>query len=149
MADIQTVSHGEPGWDKKVNSNFAALNSDVQKVGGILGQLQWSKPTREGIVFSDGIQCIDGSYIYANIGEHKLVLLSINIKVTGDLKGLGLGTVFTLPDTISTNSPWTGWLGNSAQWDLVSNRVTIGDTAAHADRQWKDTAFIITALYVA
>lgn len=34
MANIQTITHGEPNWDTKVNSNFQALVSSVANVGG-------------------------------------------------------------------------------------------------------------------
>lgn len=34
MADIQTIAHGEPNWDSKVNANFKALVGSVQNVGG-------------------------------------------------------------------------------------------------------------------
>ena len=34
MANIQTIAHGEPNWDTKVNANFQVLAGSAENVGG-------------------------------------------------------------------------------------------------------------------
>ncbi|WHO84889.1 hypothetical protein [Limosilactobacillus oris] len=150
MADtIQTVSHGEPGWDKKVNSNFAALNNALQKVGGVVNQRQWTKFSREGLVASSNAQIMDGGYSYLDMGDNKLVLLAISVKINGDVKGISVPDLVTLPDVIATNSFWINWAGGLTEFQINNRKVMLGDTSGNANRQWGGQTFLITKLYVA
>ena len=150
MADtIQTVSHGEPGWDKKVNSNFAALNNALQTVGGVVNQRQWTKFSREGLVDSSNAQIMDGGYSYLDMGDNKLVLLAISVKINGDVKGISVPDLVTLPDVIATNSFWINWAGGLTEFQINNRKVMLGDTSGNANRQWGGQTFLITKLYVA
>lgn len=150
MADtIQTVSHGEPGWDEKVNSNFAALNNALQKVGGVVNQLQWTKFSREGLVASSNAQIMDGGYSYLDMGDNKLVLLAISVKINGDVKGISVPDLVTLPDVIATNSFWINWAGGLTEFQINNRKVMLGDTSGNTNRQWGGQTFLITKLYVA
>lgn len=149
MAELQTIAHGEGLWDKKANSNFALLNNALEKVGGVVDQLQWTKQSNDGLVFGDGVQYVSGGYSYAQVGNQKLVFLSIGVKITNDTKALALPDLITLPDMIRTNSLWINWLGGLTEFRISQNKVLVGDTNGNANRQWNGSSFVITKLYVA
>lgn len=115
MADNLKMKHGEPSWDVKHN----ALVDAVEKMGGVVNGLQWTDRTSTGIVLPAGLQYIDQSwYMYAQVGQHKLVHLHLNLKVTGEIKGS-----IVLPDVIKMWAPAIGLANDHTFWNYYG---TIG-----------------------
>lgn len=93
MADELKMVHGEPSWDAKHN----ALVDVVEKMGGVVNALQWTKTTDEGVVLLNGFTgWVD--YSYLEIGDSKLVFLEGALK--GNLKAGQATDVLTIPDNI-------------------------------------------------
>ncbi|WP_288635448.1 hypothetical protein [uncultured Limosilactobacillus sp.] len=108
MADNLKMKHGEPSWDVKHN----ALVDAVEKMGGVVNGLQWTDRTDTGIVLPAGLQYIDQNwYMYAQVGQHKLVHLHLNLKVTGEIKGS-----IVLPDVIKMGAPAIGLANDHTFW---------------------------------
>lgn len=149
MAELQTIAHGEGLWDKKANSNFALLNNALEKVEEVTDQLQWTKQSNDGLVFGDGVQYNSGGYSYVQVGNTKLVFLSVGLSIIKDTKAMALTDLITLPDMIRTNSLWINWLGGLTEFRIAQNKVSVGDTSGNANRQWNGSSFVITKLYVA
>ena len=95
------------------------------------------------------MQYVSGGYSYAQVGNQKLVFLSIGVKITNDTKALALPDLITLPDMIWTNSLWINWLGGLTEFRIYQNKISVGDTNGNANRQWNGSSFVITKLYVA
>ena len=87
------MAQGEPQWASKHNG----LVDAVQKVGGVTDQLQWTKPTDEGIVLTNGFTGWV-NYSYLPIGDNKLVWFEGALK--GNLKAKQYTDVLTVPDNI-------------------------------------------------
>lgn len=149
MADIQVINHGELQWDAKANHNFSELNQALEKVGEVTDQLQWTKQTKDGLVFPSGVEYVGGGYSYIQLGNHKLVFLSVGLSIIKDTKAMALTDLITLPDMIRTNSLWINWLGGLTEFRIAQNKVSVGDTSGNANRQWNGSSFVITKLYVA
>ena len=108
MANIQTITHGEPNWDTKVNTNFQALADSAENVGGVVKGLQWTDFTDEGIVYQNGFENIGGAgagrtgYRYIVIGNKKIVELQVALHLVSDpgssVKNL---TALSVPDAIA------------------------------------------------
>lgn len=112
MADIQVISHGELQWDAKANHNFSELNQALEKMGGVVDGLQWTDRTSTGIVLPEGLQYTDQNwYMYAQVGQHKLVHLHLSLKVTGEIKGS-----IVLPDVIKMWAPAIGLANDHTFW---------------------------------
>ena len=109
MADLQKLVHGELGWDAKYN----ALVDAVEKMGGVVDGLQWTDRTSTGIVLPAGLQYTDQNwYMYAQVGQHRLVHLHLSLKVTGEIKG-----DIVLPDVIKMWAPAIGLANDHTFWD--------------------------------
>ena len=145
MADELKMVHGEGLWQDKYNR----LVDTVEKMGGVVDDLQWTKQTKDGLVFPSGVEYVDGGYSYIQLGNRKLVFLSVAVKVTSDVKELAFSNLITLPDEIASNSQWIHWLGGLTEFQLLRNEIMIGDTNGNATRQWNNRNYFITALYVA
>ncbi|WP_191363492.1 hypothetical protein [Limosilactobacillus oris] len=145
MADELKMVRGEGLWQNKHN----ALVDVVEKMGGVVDDLQWTKQTKDGLVFPSGVEYVEGGYSYIPLGNCKLVFLSVAVKVTSDVKELAFSNLITLPDEIASNSPWIHWLGGLTEFQLLGNEIMIGDTNGNANRQWNNRTYVITALYVA
>lgn len=87
------MAQGEPQWASKHNG----LVDAVQKVGGVTDQLQWTKPTDEGIVLTNGFTGWV-NYSYLQLGDSKLVFFEGALK--GNLKAKQYTDVLTVPDNI-------------------------------------------------
>lgn len=149
MADLQKIVSGMQNGPEAINDNFNAINADLQKVSGIAAGLQWTSQTREGLVIANGVSLVDGGYSYAQIGNHKLVFLTIMLNVTGSFEELTIQDAITVPDTIASNSIWTTWLGENTEARLDRNKISIGDTTGNTNRQWQGHTSVITLLYIA
>lgn len=145
MAEDLTISHGEPQWDVKYNN----LVNTVEAMGGVVNGLQWTNQSNDGLVFGDGVQYVNGGYSYAQVGNRKLVFLTIGVNITNDTKAISLPDLITLPDMIQTNSLWVDWLGGLTEFRIFQNKVSVGDTSGNANRQWNGSSPVITKLYVA
>lgn len=114
MADLQKLVHGELGWDVKYN----ALVDAVEKIGGVVDDLQWSKRTDTGIVL-DGWEFTDQHwYTYVDFKKetaftipNRLVHLHMSIKATRDKPG-----TITLPDNIKPWAPIWGIASTKIAW---------------------------------
>ena len=137
------ISHGEPQWDVKYNK----LVNAVEKMGGLVKDLQWTEWTKEGLGALNGVQITDGGYNYLDVGGVKLVLLSISIKITGDVKTSSV--VVSLPDVITPRSMYMGSLGGQNQFQISGNKITIFDAAGSTERQLNGNDFVLTKLYIA
>ena len=93
MADLQKLVHGEPSWDVKHN----ALVDVVEKMGGVVNGLQWTKPTDDGIVFLNGWSG-RATYSYLQIGDKKIVDLQVVTK--GNAKAGQYTEIFAIPDNV-------------------------------------------------
>ena len=108
MADELKMVQGEGLWQDKYNR----LVDTVEKMGGVVNGLQWSDRTDTGIVLPAGLQYIDQNwYMYAQVGQHKLVHLHLNLKVTGEIKGS-----IVLPDVIKMQAPAIGLANDHTFW---------------------------------
>ena len=145
MADELKMVRGEGLWQGKYNR----LVDTVEKMEGVVDDLQWTKQTKDGLVFPSGVEYVDGGYSYIQLGNRKLVFLSVAVKVTSDVKELAFSNVVTLPDEIVSGSRWINWLGGLTEFQLQGNGIMIGDTNGNATRQWNNRTYVITALYVA
>lgn len=145
MADELKMVHGEGLWQDKYNR----LVDTVEKMEGVVDDLQWTKQTKDSLVFPSGVEYVDGGYSYIQLGNHKLVFLSVEVKVTIDVKELSFSNVVTLPDEIVSGSRWLNWLGGLTEFQMQGNRIEIGDTTGNTNRQWNNQTCIITTLYLA
>ena len=103
------MKQGEGQWQDKFNR----LVDAVQKVGGVTDQLQWTDRTSTGIVLPAGLQYTDQNwYMYAQVGNHKLVHLHLSLKVTGEIKG-----DIVLPDVIKMWAPAIGLANDHTFWN--------------------------------
>ena len=143
MADELKMVHGEGLWQDKYNR----LVDTVEKMEGVVDDLQWTQQTKDGLVFPSGVEYVDGGYSYIQLGDHKLVFLSVEIKVTIDVKEISFSNVITLPDEIVSGSRWVNWLGGLTEFKIQGNGISIGDTTGNTNRQWNNQTCIITTLY--
>lgn len=118
-----------------------------RKNGGVVKDLQWTEWTKEGLVALNDVQITDGGYNYLDVGGVKLVLLSISIKITGDVKTSSV--VVSLPDVITPRSMYMGSLGGQNQFQILGNKITIFDAAGSTERQLNGNTFVLTKLYIA
>lgn len=116
MADIQVINHGELQWDAKANHNFSELNQDLEKVGGVVDQLHWTKPTDEGIVLTNGFTGWV-YYSYLPIGDNKLVWFEGALK--GSLKGRQVTDVLMIPDNVGPKDK----IYQERRWNVISQIV--------------------------
>lgn len=93
MADELKMKRGEDLWQDKYNR----LVDTVEKMGGVVNGLQWTKPTDEGIVLTNGFTGWT-SYSYLEIGDSKLVFFEGALK--GNLKAKQYTDILTIPDNI-------------------------------------------------
>ena len=112
MADLQKLVHGELGWDAKYN----ALVDAVEKMGGVVNGLQWTKPTDEGIVLTNGFTGWV-NYSYLQIGDNKLVWIEGALK--GSLKSRQVTDVLMIPDNVSPQ----GKIYQERRWNVLSQIV--------------------------
>lgn len=107
MADELKMVRGEGLWQDKYNR----LVDTVEKVGGVVNDLQWSSRTDLGIVLPAGLEFNDQHwYTYAKIGNRTICHLHMGLKVTGDIQG-----TITLPDSAKPWAPIQG-LANDHTW---------------------------------
>ena len=116
MADIQVINHGELQWDAKANHNFSELNQAVEKMGGVVDQLQWTKPTDEGIVLTNGFTGWV-NYSYLQIGDNKLVWIEGALK--GSLNSRQVTDVLMIPDNVSPKNK----IYQERRWNVISQIV--------------------------
>ena len=145
MADELKMVRGEGLWQDKYNR----LVDTVEKVGEVTDQLQWTKQTKDGLVFPSGVEYVGGGYSYIQLGSNKLVFLSVAVKITRDVKEIAFSNVITLPDEIVSGSRWVKWLGGLTEFQMQGNGIIIGDTTGNTNRQWNNQTYILTTLYVA
>lgn len=145
MADELKMVRGEGLWQDKYNR----LVDTVEKMGGVVNGLQWTELTKDGLVFPSGVEFINGGYAYAKLGNRKMVLLSVLVRITSDIKGIAFPGVVTLPDMIAPKSTLINWAGGLTEFQIQGNSVMLGDTVGNANRQWNDRQYTITKLYVA
>lgn len=131
MADDLKLTHGEPLWDAKYNR----LVDTVERMGGIVNNLHWTKESSEGIVLLNGFtgQLV---YSYLDFGGQKLVSLYGALK--GDLKKSELKEVATIPDVIRvSNRMVQGKYWGDTIW-LVDNKLSVMSDADQSkpDNSW-------------
>lgn len=108
MADELKMVRGEGLWQDKYNR----LVDTVEKMGGVVDGLQWADRTSTGIVLPAGLQYTDQNwYMYAQVGQHKLVHLHLRLKVTGEIKGH-----IVIPDVVKPEAPTQGLANDHAYW---------------------------------
>lgn len=108
MADELKMVRGEGLWQDKYNR----LVDTVEKMGGVVDGLQWADRTSTGIVLPAGLQYTDQNwYMYAQVGQHKLVHLHLSLKVTGEIKGH-----IVIPDVVKPGAPTQGLANDHAYW---------------------------------
>lgn len=153
MADIQTIAHGEPNWDSKVNANFRALVGSVQNVGGVVKGLSWSERTNAGIVLTSGFAYSPSSangYETLKIGGKTIVHLTLNLTCTEAFHGAGHGVVITIPESIGFEYLMDGLIGSKYTWtpqDGTHIRLgTINDQIIDWDTG--NALYTLDALYV-
>lgn len=93
MSDELKMKQGEGLWQDKYNR----LVDAVEKMGGVVDQLHWTKPTDEGIVLMNGFTGWV-NYSYLQLGDSKLVFFEGALK--GNLKAKQYTDVLTVPDNI-------------------------------------------------
>lgn len=147
MANIQKIFTGMSQGPETIDNNFNAINTELQNVDGVVNSLQWTKQTEGGLVASNNVQIKDGGYNYLDLNGVKLVLLSISIQITGDVKTPSV--VVSLPDVITPGSMYVGTLGGQNQFQILGNQITIFDAAGSTERQLNGSNFILTKLYIA
>ena len=114
MADELKMVHGEVLWQDKYNR----LVDTVEKMGGVVDDLQWSERTDTGIVL-DGWEFTDQHwYTYVDFKKgtastipNRLVHLHMSIKATRDNPA-----PITLPDNIKPWAPIWGFASTKIAW---------------------------------
>lgn len=106
------MKQGEGQWQDKFNR----LVDTVQKVGGVTDQLQWTKPTDEGIVLTNGFTGWV-NYSYLQIGDNKLVWIEGALK--GSLKSRQVTDVLTIPDNVGPKDK----IYQERRWNVMSQIV--------------------------
>lgn len=106
------MKQGEGQWQDKFNR----LVDTVQKVGGVTDQLQWTKPTDEGIVLTNGFTGWV-TYSYLQIGDNKLVWIEGALK--GSLKSRQVTDVLTIPDNVGPKDK----IYQERRWNVMSQIV--------------------------
>lgn len=104
------MAQGEPQWASKHNG----LVDAVQKVGGVTDQLQWTNPTDEGIVLTNGFTGWV-NYSYLQLGDSKLVFFEGALK--GNLKAKQYTDVLTVPDNIRPKNK----IYQDRRWNTIAN----------------------------
>lgn len=147
MADIQTIDHGEPNWDVKVNAAIKALNEVV----GVASSLQWTEKSSEGLVFQNGFQNAGTSYQYVKIGNYKIVSLQLFVTLPSDLGSTKSAIACVFPDAIKPNDTYSEFLENEKyQLTLSESGVMIGLTGS-ANGWWfgSGSHYLLNKLYLA
>ena len=135
MADIQVINHGELQWDAKANHNFSELNQALEKVGGVVDQLHWTK-SDDGIVFSNGWHG-NVSYEYVQIGDKKLVSLKGTIK--GNAKAAQYTELLTIPDNVKPKDRMIQYQYWDSIIQIMDNKIGVrsgGDIKESTDGTW-------------
>ena len=136
MADLQTLVHGEPLWDAKVNKSIEFLDS-----GQAISGLAWSGWSTEGLIFN-GVKPDSNmkGYRYTQFPNGKLVELDVKLHTNG-IKGGYIVNAMVIPDSIKAiNMEFPvivevgGFYGNLANTGLSLFR---DDGNATAD--WKES----------
>lgn len=153
MTAIQEIKHGAPAWDSAVNANFAALNTDLQKVGGVTDSLSWSNTITEGIVLLNPdweINTQNTGYRFSTMGSNRLVSLTIvinpNKKTTAGLNGENL---IQVPHVIHPSHTLCGMSDSRTCWasyggdEFVFRQINGADTAYET---WM--SLVVNATYV-
>lgn len=153
MANIQTITHGEPNWDTKVNSNFQALVSSVANVGGVIKDLQWTERTNAGIVLSSGFTFSNfgpNGYETLKLGNKTFVHLTLHLQCSEAFHGSGHGNIITVPDSIGFEYSVSGIVSAKYAYGISDathiNMDTIGDTIQDWDTG--NSLYVIDILYV-
>lgn len=136
MADeLQTLNHGEPNWDAKVNRIIEYLEN-----GKPISSLAWSEWSTEGLIYN-GVKPDSNmkGYRYVQFPNGKLVEIDAKIHTNG-IKGGYIDNVMIIPDSIRAINmdlpvitEVSGFHGNLANTSLSLFR---DDGNASAD--WKE-----------
>lgn len=100
MADLlQTMQHGEPNWDEKVNAIVNYLNNK-----GPLDNIKYSGWSLEGVVLGNGFEWNSNNhgYRYIQLPGVKLVEVDLKFKPV-DHSGNSADNVIILPDMIKAD----------------------------------------------
>ena len=116
MADELKMKQGEGLWQDKYNR----LVDAVEKMGGVVDQLHWTKPTDEGVVLLNGFTGWV-SYSYLPIGDSKLVFLEGALK--GNLKARQYTDILTIPDNIRPDNKMYQYRRWNTIAELVNNKL--------------------------
>lgn len=112
MSDELKMKQGEGLWQDKYNR----LVDAVEKMGGVVDQLHWTKPTDEGIVLMNGFTGWV-NYSYLQLGDSKLVFFEGALK--GNLKAKQYTDVLTVPDNIRPKNK----IYQDRRWNMIADFV--------------------------
>lgn len=137
MAENLKMAHGEQNWDAKYNR----LVDTVEKMGGVVDDLQWSERTDLGIVLPAGLAFDDQHwYTYAKIGNRTVCHLHMGLKVTGKVQG-----AITLPKPAKPWAPIQG-MANDHTWWLYMGDIRFLQFANQRENAVND-GMIVDAMY--
>lgn len=101
MANIQTITHGEPNWDIKVNQLIEQVNAQAEEQDN----LKWTESST-GLVVQSGFVPISvgaNTYRYLQIGNAKIVDVNFGVKMPTDIGSSSMITAVKLPESLSAN----------------------------------------------
>lgn len=136
MADeLQTLNHGEPNWDAKVNQIIEYLEN-----GKPISSLAWSGWSTEGLIYNTVKPDSNmKGYRYAQFPNGKLVELDVKIHTDG-VKGGFVENAMIVPDSIKAinmNVPVISEVGGF-HGTLANSALYLFRDDGNASANWKD-----------
>lgn len=125
------MKQGEGQWQDKFNR----LVDAVQKVGGVIDQLQW-------ITSSDGVVFLNGwhgnvTYSYVQIGDKKLV--SLKGTINGNAKAAQYTELLTIPDNVKPKDRMLQYQYWDSIVQIMDNKIGVrsgGDIKESTNGTW-------------
>lgn len=141
---LQTITHGEPNWDAKVN----ALINGVSSLEDGFSSLKISDWSTAGIVIKNGFAFNENSkgYRFVTFPNGKLIEIDVKFRTTGGIKGLVADNVITLPDFVGNNGEAfdAGFWGNQIRVFFIRDwgtSLSIYRTDNDANDEWYGDRF--------
>lgn len=132
MATLQTISHGEPNWDVKVNSIIDAVNGQ----NNTINNLKPSSITTDGLVFQNGFSLRSDGYQTITLPSgQKIVFLNLALKLDADSSQDSVHAV-TVPDVFKKGIAYrhseAGW---GTYWSSDGyGTITIGKESGYTGK---------------
>lgn len=94
----------------------------------------------------NGCQIVDGGYKYMEIGNGKIVWLSILLRLP-DVTSLTLDNILTVPQVIASGTRYQFYAGPSDQGMIEGSKIGLGDTKGNTGHKWKSDGYFLSVIY--